>query len=1096
MTSFATRLKDPRTCRIFFSSPFNGMEEEREELTRKYFPQIHHLCNSRGIQFVAVDMRWGITRESAESAQVINICLGELDRSDLFIGFFGQRYGWHGADDEVLQHNFDNAVGQYPWLHKVRGKSVTELEYLHGHLNNPGALPACILFRSKEYDDAMQKEGERTDNKKMVYKFSAESPQAVELMNDLKRRVKATEDKTLGVHMDYKHPHDAAKLMFEAIMKHLTEVLLVLAMSEDLSPRATALAEHDAFIASRVMVFVGGDTYFKQLDEVLSAHDNKSVVITGTAGSGKSALLCKWVKQVKEAIDPPVLVYHFIGCAVGSDKPESILRRLITEVDYALHSSEEKSSEKESLLDETKLDTSITSLMDSLLKSLNKASQQGKKVIIILDGLDKVEEGGKAIKPLYWLHETFPSGVSIIVATVDTDKTSLEELIEKRQFEELKIQPLDMAAKSEMAIKTLHEVGKEFSKHQLDKVINEEHTSNPLFLKIVMSELAVFGYFALLDKKIDSLIAANGVQELFQKYLERLEQDYNVKEYPGNLVKQVFCALYVAHEGLSETEITEILDIPSHVWAPLHFAMEKFIINHSGLLGFAFSELKQAVRDKYLKEDNDRIEITKDLIKYFDNKRKKFKIWMEITDPSIRRPAFELPWLQKDIKDTDGLVTTLTDMFIFEKLYSDAQYELLELWKFTEVSFTDIADLYIQSFDGFIADTYSDQQDMLSSTGSKSPGYLLKNYLINLRLFMGLTECSPGIKKIILRMMRLLENCERDFDEESLEREKHSLLYSLACNYLDTGRYEEAESLHCRVKDYLEKCLNNEPSEGIEISLAMSYNGIGLIYQHQYQFEKALPWLEKSLELHKKLCNTKNEAESLQTCGMCYLELGDIEKALSLTEEAIKKFEEVFFGQVPHQIGYALTNLGICYRRLWKFDDAEVAYKKSLQVKVAAVGWDHPSIAVALMNLGTLEYMRDNYDKAEDYYKQGCDIYQKNGIPEDDFTYRQLLENLVNSMIYSNKFEEVMPLFWKVFNIMTKLDLMDQCIPDIYNRMAGHFNNKKQYDDCERVILALMNSKQKTPVTYVILDLLDANKPNEGRTKRPYEMTLDYALSQ
>ena len=66
------------------------MEEEREELTRKYFPQIHHLCNAHGIQFVAVDMRWGITKESAESAQVINICLGELDRSDIFIGFFGQ----------------------------------------------------------------------------------------------------------------------------------------------------------------------------------------------------------------------------------------------------------------------------------------------------------------------------------------------------------------------------------------------------------------------------------------------------------------------------------------------------------------------------------------------------------------------------------------------------------------------------------------------------------------------------------------------------------------------------------------------------------------------------------------------------------------------------------------------------------------------------------------------------------------------------------------------------------------------------------------------------------------------------------------------
>lgn len=83
-------LKDKRTCRIFFSSPFGGMEYEREELTRRYFPRIQHLCSSRGIQFVAVDMRWGITSEASSSAQVINICLRELDRSDMFVGFFGQ----------------------------------------------------------------------------------------------------------------------------------------------------------------------------------------------------------------------------------------------------------------------------------------------------------------------------------------------------------------------------------------------------------------------------------------------------------------------------------------------------------------------------------------------------------------------------------------------------------------------------------------------------------------------------------------------------------------------------------------------------------------------------------------------------------------------------------------------------------------------------------------------------------------------------------------------------------------------------------------------------------------------------------------------
>lgn len=142
-------VKEEGTCRIFFSSPFVGMEEEREELTKRLWPRIQSLCNSKGIQFSAVDMRWGITAQSAKDAQVIDICLRECSRSDLFVGFYGQRYGWHGENDEAVQRNFDNAKPRFPWIDKFRDRSMTELEFMHGHLNEPGTMPSCICFRNK-----------------------------------------------------------------------------------------------------------------------------------------------------------------------------------------------------------------------------------------------------------------------------------------------------------------------------------------------------------------------------------------------------------------------------------------------------------------------------------------------------------------------------------------------------------------------------------------------------------------------------------------------------------------------------------------------------------------------------------------------------------------------------------------------------------------------------------------------------------------------------------------------------------------------------------------------------------------------------------
>ena len=66
------------------------MEAEREEFTKTYWPKIDSFCKRKGLQFVPVDMRWGITEELSKNNQTINVCLKEIDRSDMFVGFFGQ----------------------------------------------------------------------------------------------------------------------------------------------------------------------------------------------------------------------------------------------------------------------------------------------------------------------------------------------------------------------------------------------------------------------------------------------------------------------------------------------------------------------------------------------------------------------------------------------------------------------------------------------------------------------------------------------------------------------------------------------------------------------------------------------------------------------------------------------------------------------------------------------------------------------------------------------------------------------------------------------------------------------------------------------
>ena len=58
--------------------------------------------------------------------------------------------------------------------------------------------------------------------------------------------------------------------MFNAIMKYLNEVLLVDLVVKSLSKREELLAQHDAFLASRCNIFVGGEQLMKQFDKQLA----------------------------------------------------------------------------------------------------------------------------------------------------------------------------------------------------------------------------------------------------------------------------------------------------------------------------------------------------------------------------------------------------------------------------------------------------------------------------------------------------------------------------------------------------------------------------------------------------------------------------------------------------------------------------------------------------------------------------------------------------------------------------------------------------------------------------------------------------------
>ena len=91
-----------RKIRVFVSSTFRDMHDDRDILVKKTFPQLRKLCAERAVTWTEVDLRWGITDEQKAEGRVLPLCLEEIRRCrPYFIGLLGDRYGWVQEPDSI-----------------------------------------------------------------------------------------------------------------------------------------------------------------------------------------------------------------------------------------------------------------------------------------------------------------------------------------------------------------------------------------------------------------------------------------------------------------------------------------------------------------------------------------------------------------------------------------------------------------------------------------------------------------------------------------------------------------------------------------------------------------------------------------------------------------------------------------------------------------------------------------------------------------------------------------------------------------------------------------------------------------------------------
>ena len=101
-----------RTFRIFISSTFSDLKEERNALHQRVYPELRKLCTLAGTRFQAIDLRWGVPSEADVDQQTMKICLDEIDRcrhvspQPNFVILLGDRYGWRPPPPIIPEAEF------------------------------------------------------------------------------------------------------------------------------------------------------------------------------------------------------------------------------------------------------------------------------------------------------------------------------------------------------------------------------------------------------------------------------------------------------------------------------------------------------------------------------------------------------------------------------------------------------------------------------------------------------------------------------------------------------------------------------------------------------------------------------------------------------------------------------------------------------------------------------------------------------------------------------------------------------------------------------------------------------------------------------
>lgn len=271
--------------------------------------------------------------------------------------------------------------------------------------------------------------------------------------------------------------------------------------------------------------------------------------------------------------------------------------------------------------------------------------------------------------------------------------------------------------------------------------------------------------------------------------------------------------------------------------------------------------------------------------------------------------------------------------------------------------------------------------------------------------------------------------------------------------------YSIKGTAHYYESDYSKSIMTHMEAEVIADSVnddmgrAKVYNNIAISYLRIENWEEAEKYLNRSIELCKKLDVKRGLAYNLGNLGIVYKNTNQYEKAITAYKEAVEIARQL---DDKYAVARNMGNIGTLYEQLYNLDLALRYYEESYDL--AKTLNDQSSLAITIHNIGSIYAKKRNFRRALQKYNASLSIAKtlnEKSLIRDNYLglseATEQLDRFDSSLDYRKLYEK--------YN--------DSVINENHLKDIGELNIKYESERKEKEILELSSDKIKNEAELV-----------------------------